>query len=251
MLWNLRWKLILLALMVVVFGLLAGVTLAEPECGQTQLDNDLGKKDLETYCADPTMDAGTIRTIDDDRDGDFDQIFIGTKGGGTLFGVEELDGRPEMELAVSDPTFPSARVRTADADSDGDVEVIWVGAQGLDLDKDGDFEIDEAGLIAGFADMDGNGDPEIVIADKARSLGDYYVGGFGIDKENADRFEVLWIGILNDVQRAAVGSIVSMSDADSDGDDEALVLDLSRSPQENYLDVDLDGDADIIIGVEL
>ena len=182
---------------------------------------------------------------------------LGIGGGMILSAAERM---PEVEI------FAAADVRKSALDAfqtryeghvydnvkalceDPDVEVIWVGTQGLDLDKDGNFEVEEAGLVAGFADMDGNGDPEIVIADKARTLGDYFVGGFGFDKENTDRFEVIWIGMLNDEQRAAVGAIVSMTDIDSDGDDEVLVQDLSRSPKENFLDVDRDGDIDITIG---
>lgn len=236
----------------VIVGLLgwssgSGITAADPQCGTAQLDNDLNESDLETYCADPTMSAGAIKTEDEDGDGDFDKLLVGTQGGGSIYGWEDFDGQPEMELVVSDPTLPSARVRSADADSDGDVEVIWVGTQGLDLDKDGDFELDEAGLIAGFADIDGDGDLEIIIADKARSLGDYYVGGFGFDRENTDRFEVIWLGLLNNVQRAAAGSIVGITDNDSDGDDEICVQDIRRAPKEDAIDLDLDGDPDVLI----
>jgi hypothetical protein len=229
-------------------GFILGTALQEedPNCGTAQLDND--EQDLEIYCADPTMEPGTIRVIDEDRDGDFDRIFVGTKGGGSIFGFDVFDGRAgEVELVVSDPTLPSGRVRSADADSDDDVEVIWVGVQGLDLNGNGQVDPEEIGLIAGFADIDGNGDLEIIVADKARSLGDYFVGGFGFRLPGSDPREVLWVGLLNETQRTTVGSIVSMVNVDGDDDDEVLAQDLRRSPGEMFLDVDGDGDIDILI----
>lgn len=243
---SVMWTLLVIGLL----GLILGVSQdqEEAECGQAGLDNDL-QDDLEVYCADPTMESGAVGTVDEDADGDFDRIFVGTKGGGRIFGWADFDGRPEEdELVISDPTLVSGSIRSVDADSDGDTEVIWVGVQGLDMDRDGTIEPEENGLIAGFADIDGDEDLEIVVADTSRALGDYLAAAFGLDKEKADGFEVVWVGLLNNNQRTRAGSIVALFDDDSDGDDEVLVQDFRRKTQQDYIDIDNDDDPDIIIG---
>ena len=247
MLWSFRWSKLVFALLAVGavgFAIAPlGATLAEPQCDETQLDNDLSQDDLENFCENPSLPTGEITTKDNDKDGDFDEMTVGTQGSAFIYGWAEFDGQLEIELVVSDPTLPSARVRSADADGDGDPEVIWVGIQGLDLDKDGLIELEENGMIAGFGDVDGNSDLEIIVQDRARSRGDYFAGGFGFHRDRVDRLEVLWAGVLSDTQRST-GAIVGIIDADSDGDDEILI----EPGKEDYVDVDRDGDADIIIG---
>ncbi len=247
MLWRFRGKEVVVALMVAaaIGYALAGIgtALDDVECNETQLDNDLDEADIETYCQDPALNPGETTVTGIEGKGDFDKLTVGTRGGGSLFGWAEFDGRPEMELVISDPTLRSARVRSADADGDDDVEAIWIGVQGLDLDNDGNVDPEELGLIAGFADIEGDGDWEIVVQDKARARGDYFAGRFGFDREDTDPLEVLWVGVLSETRRST-GAIVAMLDLDSDGDDEILI----EPGKEDYIDVDHDGDPDIIIG---
>lgn len=225
---------------------------APEERGQADLDND--PTDVEIIFENPDLPLGRLRTTDDDSDGDFDAIEVGLGGGGVLVGWFEFDGRrPEREIVVSDPIEPASQVRLSDADGDGDAEVIWVGTRGLDLDGDGKVEPEESGRVVAFADVDGDGDAEVVVMDKTRALGDHFAAGFGIDRTQPDPREVVWIGVLNEERRTAIGTFARVRDVEGDGDDEVIFQDLRRSTGEGtgfgsrFIDLDGDGDPDLII----
>ncbi len=235
-----RQTVLLLSALLWIMGSGGASAQEDPSCGEAQLDNDLSEMDLEIYCVTSDLDPGQIRIRDQDEDGDFDLLVLGVKGGGTLFGFWEFDGQPEAELVVSDPTLEVGRVRNVDADSDGDPEVLWIGTQGRDLNGDGRLEPQENGEIVGFADVDGDGLLEIIVMDKARSLGEFLADSFG-------SYRVIWVGVLNAEATAAIGAFRGLNDIDSDGDDEILLEDLSRRPGEVFIDLDDDGDPDLII----
>lgn len=232
----------------VVVGVCGVVALGDE--GLADLDND--PSDLETYCADPNLAPGMFNTSDDDDDGDFDTLTVGTRGGGAVFGWADFDGQPDRELVISDPTLAAGQVRSIDADGDGDPEVIWVGVLGADFNGDGTPQLEEAGTIAGFGDIEGDGDLEVLVADSSLPLGRVRLGAFGLDQVGSDPLEVLWVGVTSDALNARAGAIEKLEDTDGDGDIEVLLRDIriqNDAPPQlgRQIDVDGDGDPDIII----
>lgn len=247
-------RIILVSCIVGVLGLsFIGNTIAYANGGTANLDNDVSNGDLETYCEDETLAPGQVQATDEDGDGDFESLVIGVGSHGKILGLSDIDGDEiDLEIAVSDPTNPVGEILSHDADGDGDLEVLWVGTKGSDLDGDGTIEPEENGAVVAFLDIDGDDDFEVLVTDFTKELGEFQLEGFGINSDRADSHEILWIGILNDTLSGRAGAIEDISDIDGDGDHEILIKDIRTNPggAPNFglsIDVDNDGDADIII----
>ncbi len=214
------------------------------------MDNDPEEREL--ILGEGERAAGFYEAPDDDGDGDFDRLIVGLGGGARLVGWRDFDGLPpEAEVYVSDPTIPTGRVNAVDVDNDEDADLLWVGTRGRDLDGDGTVEPEENGRVVGSGDLDGDGNPEIVVLDLTRELGDYLVESFGINRSASDPREVLWVGVLDERGRTPIATIDAILDADRDGDDDVLVKDLRPAEASGFglevLDLDGDGDGDIWI----
>lgn len=250
---NRLFRLVFLSVIAAALGfMLIGISLGLAEEGATQLDNDPDDEDIETYCEDDTLPPGQINPLDEDEDGDFDSLFVGVGEFGEINGFGELDGDgAEAELFVSDPTTSVDQIRSADADGDGDAEVIWLGTKGLDLNGNGTIDPDEHGVVVTLVDIDGDGNLEILVADHTRKLSEFSVKDFDINKRTADPREAIWVGLLNESLSGRAGAIEEISDIDSDGDTEIMIVNIqtdSGAPSFGQsIDVDDDGDADIII----
>jgi len=242
-----------------VFAFVVGALLISgfvfAQVGEANLDNDPSEGDLEAYFEDPNLAPGMITTEDTDEDGDFDRIHVGVMGGGQFFGQVEMDGQSDIEIIFSDPTLDSGEIRSADADDDGDAEVIWIGTRGADFDGDEMKEVDEAGSIVAIVDIDGDGNNEIAVVDTAQIIGEYTTDSFGV--RSGDDFEVFWVGIGVKIEDVIVGrgaTFLEITDFDGDGENEVIFEDIQIEQIEPsfggiFLDIDEDGDDDVIIQI--
>lgn len=239
-------------IMLLSLGLMVSLGAAAPLSGKAPLDND-PDDEAETYRGIADLDPGQSRTESDDGGNGFAALEFGIRGGGSVFGWTDLDGDPrEVELVVSDPTLSADDVRQADADDDNDPEVVWVGTQGSDVDGDGQVIREEAGSIVGMIDIDGDGNTEIVVQDTTRALGDFHQDSFGINGAEDDPREVIWIGILGENGRGRAATVIGFGDVNDDGESEVELQDNRTSgspPFDQFIDVDSDGDGDIVIRV--
>jgi len=231
-------------------ALLAGVALAEN--GQAGLDNDFSQDDLETYVEDASLEIGKISVRDEDGDGDFDHIQVGTKGGGSIFGWAEFDGQAESELIVSAPALEAGLIQQADADADDDMDVLWVGTQGTDWNHDGSIGVEESGRVVAIGDFDGDGDVEVLATDTTQVLGEVRAKAFELDKTTMDALDVLWVGVGNALLNGRAAAVEKLANIDGDKDIEVILKDnRSRSNGEprfgQVIDMDDDGDPDIVI----
>lgn len=219
--------------------------------GEAPLDND-PEDARETYQSREDLAPGQIEVLNEDGDG-FEGLEFGVQGGGALFGWRDLDGdEREAELVASDPTLSADAVRLADADGDGDAEVIWVGTRGADFDGSGEVIVEESGRILGLIDIDGDGNTEIIAQDTSRVLGEFHRDGFGINRSEDDSFEILWVGILGENGRGRAATFLGFGDVNDDGESEVELQDIRTSgfgPFDQFIDVDDDGDADIVVRV--
>lgn len=243
---------LLVLVLVLAVGLAGLLAWAAPPSGKAPLDND-PDDDREAYQGLDDRAPGYVDT--DARAGDdgFDRLEFGMSGGGTLFGWRDLDGDDrEVELVVSDPTLTADDVRLADADDDGDIEVAWVGTRGADIDGNGEVILEESGTVIGLTDIDGDGNAEIIVQDTSRSLGAFHHDAFGINRAESDPMEVLWVGVLSESQHGRAATVIGLNDVDADGESEVELQDIRTSgspPFDQYIDVDNDGDGDIVVRI--
>ena len=237
---------------VLALGLLGALGAAAPLSGEAPLDNT-PEDGREAYQGRQDLDPGQIETDAESGDDDFDRVDFGVRGGGTLFGWTDLDGDDrESELIVRDPTLSPDDVRFADAENDGDPEVVWIGTAGSDVDGNGTVILEEAGAIVALIDVDGDDRPEIIVEDTSRVIGDFHADGFNINRSVEDDLEVLWVGVLGEGGRGRAAKIVSFGDVNNDGESEVELQDIRTSgspPFDQFIDVDGDGDADIVLRV--
>lgn len=113
---------------VIVVG--TGTGVANPPAkpaGTGNVDND--PADTEVVVEDPSLPVGQTITVDIDRDGDPDVIYVGTRGGATTSGVEDLDGDGEGEIIGEDPGLPTGQTVIVDVDRDGDADIVIYGTR--------------------------------------------------------------------------------------------------------------------------
>lgn len=190
-----------------------------------------GDGDTETARNDPTRPGGQAGQTDDDSDGDHDGVDVGTQGGGRIAGKADHDGDGEDEVVVDDPTLDSGFTREVDLDGDGDVDIVWVGTRGDPRqDPRPDSTVQEP------VDLDGDGDTEIIASDPSLEPGDHRDGKIDDDED----FDVIWVGSKG----ATYGG---HRDVDGDGEDEVVVEDPEGTPGTRGIDIDNDGDVDIVV----
>lgn len=197
---------------------------------------------------------GDVAVADVDKDGDQDILLTGYKGynkGGNSAILYKNDGSGNFSLA-DDATFPKigqGAVAFADVDGDGNEDVLAVGNQGsnnggnvADLyinDGTGIFTVVPRSLFievgdksfannaAAFADVDNDGDQDVMISGKSDST--YANTVLYLNNGNGN-----WSMSDNTTFATLDDAAISFADVDNDGDQDVMLAGYGKFPTSSF-----------------
>lgn len=133
-------------------------------------------------------------------DADGDVVFVGVDSGGLFYDSVDLDSDGEAEAIVTDPALAAGTLLTAQMpDADSDPDVVFISTAG-------------GGVIIGAADLDGDGEKEIVVS--APDL--------------------------------APGAVVSAQIPGADTDPDVVFVGTTLGAEGRFVDLDFDGEQEVV-----